>query len=91
MVPPPGVTGMITIDALVDRNPSAYLDFLRHLILPAVSLSLAGVAQAARLTRASMVAVAGRPFIAPALRTEEPRVVRSVETALRKAVKDQNQ
>ena len=62
-VPPPSVTGLVTIDALVDRNPAAYLDFLRHLLLPAVSLALAGVAQAARLTRASMVDVAGRPFI----------------------------
>ncbi len=62
-VPPPVVTGMITIDALWGGRPSTYLDFLRHLILPAVSLSLAGVAQAARLTRASMVDVAGRPYI----------------------------
>lgn len=63
ITPPPSVTGMITIDALLDRNPVAYGDFLRHLILPAVSLALAGIAQAARLTRASMVDVAGRPYI----------------------------
>ncbi len=60
---PPAVTGALTLDAAVDRNLPAYLDFLRHLLLPAVSLALAGVAQAARLTRASMVDVAGRPFI----------------------------
>lgn len=63
VLPPPAVTGMITIDAPLGRNPAAYLDFLRHLLLPATSLALAGIAQAARLTRASMVDVAGRPFI----------------------------
>lgn len=61
--PPPQVTGLVTIDSALDRNPAAYLDFLWHLILPAVSLALAGIAQAARLTRASMVDVAGRPYI----------------------------
>ncbi|MGH2399521.1 MAG: ABC transporter permease, partial [bacterium] len=63
ITPPPPVTGLVTIDSLLDRNPAAYLDFLQHLILPAVSLALAGIAQAARLTRASMVDVAGRPYI----------------------------
>lgn len=62
-VPPPTVTGLVTIDSLLDRNLPAYVDFLHHLILPAVSLALAGIAQASRLTRASMVDVAGRPFI----------------------------
>ncbi len=63
MTPPPQVTGLVTIDSLLDFNLGAYVDFLRHLILPAVSLALAGIAQAARLTRASMVDVAGRPYI----------------------------
>lgn len=61
--PPPQVTGLVTIDSLLSRNPAAYVDFLWHLILPAVSLALAGIAQAARLTRASMVDVASRPYI----------------------------
>jgi peptide/nickel transport system permease protein len=60
---PPQVTGLVTIDSVLDRNPAAYVDFLWHLILPAVSLALAGIAQAARLTRASMVDVASRPYI----------------------------
>ncbi|TMJ05347.1 MAG: ABC transporter permease [Bacillati bacterium ANGP1] len=63
LVPPSAATGTVTLDALLAGNLRAYLDFLRHLILPSVSLSLAGVAQAARLTRASMVDVAGRPYI----------------------------
>lgn len=63
ITPPPQVTGLVTIDSLLDRNPAAFIDFLWHLILPAVSLALAGIAQAARLTRASMIDVAGRPYI----------------------------
>lgn len=63
ITPPPAVTGLVTIDTLLDRNPAAYADFLRHLALPAMSLALAGIAQAARLTRASMADIAGRPYI----------------------------
>jgi peptide/nickel transport system permease protein len=59
----PEITGLVTIDAILARDPAALLDFLHHLILPAVSLALAGMAQAARLTRSSMVDVAGRPYI----------------------------
>lgn len=62
-VSPPGVTGLLTIDSLLVGNLAALLDFLHHLVLPAVSLALAGIAQAARLTRSSMVDVAGRPYI----------------------------
>jgi len=51
---PPTFTGMITIDALVSGNLPALLDGLRHLILPAISLSTGGLATAARVTRTSM-------------------------------------
>jgi len=52
--PPPSLTGMVTIDALVSGNLPALLDALKHLILPAISLSTGGIATAARVTRTSM-------------------------------------
>ena len=52
--PPPSLTGMVTIDALVSGNLPALLDALKHLILTAISLSTGGIATAARVTRTSM-------------------------------------
>jgi peptide/nickel transport system permease protein len=51
---PPSLTGMVTIDALVSGNLRTLLDALKHLILPAISLSTGGIATAARVTRTSM-------------------------------------
>lgn len=57
------VTGFLTIDTLLAGNWAAFLDALHHLILPAVALSLSGIGQAARLTRANMVETYGKPYI----------------------------
>jgi peptide/nickel transport system permease protein len=51
---PPVLTGMLTVDALLSGNLPTLLDALKHLILPAISLSTGGIATAARVTRASM-------------------------------------
>jgi peptide/nickel transport system permease protein len=61
--PPPRITGFMTIDALLAGNGAALLDSLHHLVLPALALALAGIGQAARLTRASMVETYQKPFI----------------------------
>jgi peptide/nickel transport system permease protein len=52
---PPVVTGMMTIDCLLAGNPAAAFDAFKHLILPAVALSLGGMFQQARIIRAAMV------------------------------------
>ena len=54
MVPPPQVTNMITIDALIAGNLAVFWDAFTHLIMPAVSLAMAGTAQIARITRSAM-------------------------------------
>lgn len=59
----PTVTGFIMIDTLIDGNFAAFLDSLRHLILPAFALALAGIGQAARLTRSTMVETYEKPFV----------------------------
>lgn len=59
----PTVTGFVMIDALIDGNFAAFLDAVRHIVLPAFSLALAGMGQAARLTRSSMVETYEKPFI----------------------------
>jgi peptide/nickel transport system permease protein len=53
--PPPRLTGLVTIDSLLSGNFAAFLDALKHLLLPAISLSLGGMFQEARITRSSML------------------------------------
>jgi peptide/nickel transport system permease protein len=61
--PPPRVTGFLTVDAVLAGNGTVLLDSLHHLALPALALALAGIGQAARLTRASMVETYRKPFV----------------------------
>jgi peptide/nickel transport system permease protein len=51
---PPLITGLITIDALLTGNLTAFFDALWHLILPALALAMGGLAQEARITRSTM-------------------------------------
>jgi ABC-type dipeptide/oligopeptide/nickel transport system permease component len=49
------ITGLMTIDGLLNRRPDSSLDALRHLVLPVFTLSLMHWATLARVTRASMI------------------------------------
>jgi len=63
IMPPPTITGLITIDALISANFSAFFDALKHLLLPSVSLSLAGMSQISRITRSAMQENASKDYI----------------------------
>jgi peptide/nickel transport system permease protein len=56
-------TGFLTIDTLLAGNWAAFGSAVHHLILPAIALSLSGIGQAARLTRANMVETYDKPYI----------------------------
>ncbi len=49
------VTGMNTIDSLINGRPDIFLDALRHLVLPIISLSYLSWALILRVTRSSML------------------------------------
>lgn len=51
----PTVTGMITVDALIDGNWPAFVDAAHHLALPALVLGYYSLAYIARMTRAFML------------------------------------
>ena len=51
---PPVITGLMTVDALLAGDLVVFWDALKHLILPAVALAMGGLAQEARITRATM-------------------------------------
>jgi peptide/nickel transport system permease protein len=63
---PPVVTGMISVDALISGNFAALGDAIKHMILPAVSLALGGMAQEARITRSTISDNLGKDYIASA-------------------------
>lgn len=52
---PPVLTGFLLLDSLIFGKYQAFWDGLRHLILPSVALALGGMAQAARITRSSLM------------------------------------
>jgi ABC-type dipeptide/oligopeptide/nickel transport system permease component len=55
--PPPTVTNMYTIDALIAGQWATLQDALRHLVLPGITLAIGRVAAVARITHAAMVDV----------------------------------
>lgn len=57
------VTGFLLIDTVLAGQWDAFLSAARHLVLPAFALSLAGIGQAARLTRSNMVESYDSPYV----------------------------
>ena len=56
-------TGFMTIDALLSDQAGAFLDALRHLILPAIVLGTVPLAVIARMTRSSMLEVLSEDYV----------------------------
>jgi len=63
---PPLVTGLMTVDSLLAGQFGTFLDALRHLVLPALSLAMGPIAQEARITRSSMADNLSKDYIASA-------------------------
>jgi peptide/nickel transport system permease protein len=62
--PPPRITGFFIFDALITGHPRIALNALSHLILPAVSLAIANLAQESRVTRSSIVDNLQKDYVA---------------------------
>lgn len=62
-LPPPGITGFLTIDALLAGDFSAFLTAWRHLFLPAVAMSLSPLATIMRMMRASTIEVLQQDYV----------------------------
>ena len=60
------ITGLITIDGLLNGRPDISLDALRHLVLPVLTLSLSHWATLGRLTRAGVLDEMDRVYIVSA-------------------------
>ncbi|MDR0405043.1 MAG: ABC transporter permease [Oscillospiraceae bacterium] len=57
------ITGFYSVDTLLTGNFDAFLDFIRHLILPAFTLSLHSMSVIARITRSSMIDTLAQDYI----------------------------
>ncbi len=70
------ITGLLTIDGLLNGRFDVTLDAFRHLVLPVFTLSLAHWATLGRVTRAAMINEKGKEYITAAhARGLKPRTV----------------
>ena len=60
---PPHLTGFYLIDSLLVGRPDIFADALRHIALPALTLSLGGMATITRFTRAGVLDTLQRDFV----------------------------
>ena len=56
-------TGFMLIDTLIAGRPAAFLDAIKHLILPAIALGSIPLAIITRITRASVLDVANEDYV----------------------------
>jgi peptide/nickel transport system permease protein len=60
---PPTLTGFLLVDSLLSGRFDVFRDAARHLVLPAVTLSLGGIATIARFTRAGVLDTLQKDFV----------------------------
>jgi len=60
---PPEITGSLLLDSLIAGRLDAFWDALRHLVMPAVTLSLGALATIARFTRAGVLETMQKDFV----------------------------
>jgi len=63
LAPPPFITGFLPLDAIASGRWDAALDWLRHLILPAIVLSAYSLGIVTRMMRGSMLEVLGEEYV----------------------------
>jgi peptide/nickel transport system permease protein len=80
------VTGFYLIDSLITGNLPFFLSALRHLVLPAFTLSLIGLATVVRIMRASMLEVLRQDYILLARSKGLPQRTVLLRHALRNAI-----
>lgn len=56
-------TGLMTLDALLNRNLTVFADALKHLVLPAAALCIGSAALMIRVMRSSMLEELGKDYV----------------------------
>ncbi len=63
MYPVERITGIVTIDCLLTGNFVALFDFMKHLILPGITIALFPLGLVARMTRSAMLEILNEDYI----------------------------
>jgi peptide/nickel transport system permease protein len=84
--PPPSITGLYTIDALLHGNVGLFGQAFHHLILPALVLAAFNVSLLTRFTRSAVLEVVGNDFVRAARAKGLPGRVVVVRYILRAAL-----
>jgi peptide/nickel transport system permease protein len=77
------ITGLITVDSLLQGRFDVFLEGLRYLLLPSLALAAATLGQIARITRASMIDVSSQDYIEASRAYGVPERVRVFKYMLR--------
>jgi peptide/nickel transport system permease protein len=83
-IPPPHITGMITIDALLTGRFGTFLEAVKHLALPVTTLALAEIGLIARIVRTSLLEELGEDYI----RTARAKGVSGARVLLRHGLRN---
>jgi peptide/nickel transport system permease protein len=86
LTPPPTLTGFYLLDSLVTGRGDAFGNALSHLILPAFTLSLGGLATITRFTRAGVLETLQKDFVTYARAQGFPQRVLIWKFVLRNSV-----
>ncbi len=62
-LPPPRITGLLTVDSLISGNGGTLMAALHQLLLPASTIAIAVLAPIARMTRAAMLAALESDYV----------------------------
>ncbi len=84
--PPPHITGMVAVDALLSANWTALADALRHLVLPALVLGYYSSGIITRITRGSLLEVLRQDYVRTARAKGIPESGVVLRHALRNAL-----
>jgi len=84
--PPPSLTGLYTLDALLDGNWGLFVQAFQHLLLPALVLAAANVSLLTRFTRAAVLEVIGNDYVRAARAKGMPERIVVVRHILRAAL-----
>ncbi|GGG23773.1 peptide ABC transporter permease [Caldovatus sediminis] len=83
---PPRVTGFLLVDTLLAGRPDMLASALRHMVLPAVTLALPGLATIARFTRSGVLEALQKDYVLYARAAGYGRVRLAAIYVLRNAV-----
>jgi peptide/nickel transport system permease protein len=84
--PPPSITGLYTVDALLHGDFGLFVQALHHLILPALVLAAFNVSLLTRFTRSAVLEVIGNDFVRAARAKGLPGRIVVVRYILRAAL-----